>query len=381
MDQDSQSVERACALLRRVLDETRGMDRRAFIKALVAVAPGSALISAMTSVSSGPLAAAETPVTAFVFGGAWKRAAMTAFGEPFTAKTGIPMQYQEPYSFARVRAMHEAKAQQIDVFSAQGAEIILANRANMLTPIDWSIVDRSQLVQQQTRDPHVVGSYTLSMVLCYNKKKWPGPDHPKSWADFWNVEKFPGRRAVRRTPPIWTIDAALKADGVKDDGFYPLDVDRAFRSLDRIKPHVKTWWSDNAQAQQLMEQEEVDLITMMNGRATESIKNGAPYEIVWNEAITESDRQGWVVPVGSPNPKGAMRFIDFAARPEPQAVFARLLYYAPLNTKAFDLLEPDVARQLPTYPDNLRVAHIMNAEWWADNYAQVQRRMERWLQS
>jgi putative spermidine/putrescine transport system substrate-binding protein len=381
MDRDSQSVERACALLRRVLDETRGMDRRAFIKALVAVAPGSALISAMTSVSSGPLAAAETPVTAFVFGGAWKRAAMTAFGEPFTAKTGIPMQYQEPYSFARVRAMHEAKAQQIDVFSAQGAEIILANRANMLTPIDWSIVDRSQLVQQQTRDPHVVGSYTLSMVLCYNKKKWPGPDHPKSWADFWNVEKFPGRRAVRRTPPIWTIDAALKADGVKDDGFYPLDVDRAFRSLDRIKPHVKTWWSDNAQAQQLMEQEEVDLITMMNGRATESIKNGAPYEIVWNEAITESDRQGWVVPVGSPNPKGAMRFIDFAARPEPQAVFARLLYYAPLNTKAFDLLEPDVARQLPTYPDNLRVAHIMNAEWWADNYAQVQRRMERWLQS
>jgi putative spermidine/putrescine transport system substrate-binding protein len=76
-----------------------------------------------------------------------------------------------------------------------------------------------------------------------------------------------------------------------------------------------------------------------------------------------------------------MRFIDFAARPEPQAVFARLLYYAPLNTKAFDLLEPEVARQLPTYPDNLRVAHIMNAEWWADNYAQVQRRMERWLQS
>ena len=96
MDRDSQSVERACALLHRVLDETRGMDRRAFVKALMAVAPGSALISAMTSVSLGPLAAAETPVTAFVFGGAWKRAAVTAFGEPFTAKTGIPMQYQEP---------------------------------------------------------------------------------------------------------------------------------------------------------------------------------------------------------------------------------------------------------------------------------------------
>ena len=76
-----------------------------------------------------------------------------------------------------------------------------------------------------------------------------------------------------------------------------------------------------------------------------------------------------------------MKFIDFATRPEPQAAFARLLYYAPLNCRAFDLLEPDVARQLPTYPANLKVAHIMNPEWWADNFARVQQRMERWLQS
>jgi putative spermidine/putrescine transport system substrate-binding protein len=219
------------------------------------------------------------------------------------------------------------------------------------------------------------------MVICYSKKKWPGDHHPKSWADFWDVEKFPGRRAVRRTPPVWTVDAALKADGVKDQGFYPLDVDRAFRSLSRIKPHVKAWWSDNAQAQQLIEQEEVDLITMMNGRATESINNGAPFEIVWNEAISEGDSNGWISPIGCPNPVGAMKFLDFVGRPEPQAAFARLLFYAPLNPKAYDLLEPAIAKQLPTYPDNERVAHILNSEWWADNLAQVQRRFERWLQS
>ena len=89
----------------------------------------------------------------------------------------------------------------------------------MLTPIDWSIVDRSQVADEQLRAPNVVGSYTLSMVICYNKKKWPGDHHPKSWADFWDVEKFPGRRGVRRTPPIWTIDAALLADGVKEENF------------------------------------------------------------------------------------------------------------------------------------------------------------------
>jgi putative spermidine/putrescine transport system substrate-binding protein len=374
-------VDEACGQLRSVLQETRGLARRDFLKALGRTATGSTLLATLTGIGAGPSNAAERPITAFVFGGAWKKAMVAAFGDPFTQKTGIPITYQEPYSWAKVRAMHEANAQQIDVLSGGGAEIVLAGRQNMITPIDWSIVDRSVLSERQLRRPNVIGGYTLSMVVCYNKKKWPGDHHPKSWADFWDVAKFPGRRAVRRTPPVWTVDAALKADGVKDSEFYPINLDRAFRSLDRIKPHVKAWWSDNAQAQQLMEQEEVDLITMMNGRATESINNGAPFEIVWNEGISEGDSNGWLAPIGCPNRLGAMKFLDFVGRPEPQAAFARLLFYAPLNPRAYDLLEPSIARQLPTYPDNERVAHVMDSEWWADNLSQVQRRFERWLQS
>ena len=60
-------------------------------------------------------AAAEQPVTYFTYGGAWKAAIAQAFFDPFTARTGMPVHYQEPYTFAKLRAMHEAKAQQIDV--------------------------------------------------------------------------------------------------------------------------------------------------------------------------------------------------------------------------------------------------------------------------
>jgi putative spermidine/putrescine transport system substrate-binding protein len=137
-----------------------------------------------------------------------------AFGDPF-AEDRHPDYLSEPYSWAKVRAMHEANAQQIDVLSGGGAEIVLASRQNMITPIHWSIVDRSVLSERQLRRPNVIGGYTLSMVVCYNKKKWPGDHHPKSWADFWDVAKFPGRRAERRTPPVCTVDAALKADGVR----------------------------------------------------------------------------------------------------------------------------------------------------------------------
>jgi putative spermidine/putrescine transport system substrate-binding protein len=243
------------------------------------------------------------------------------------------------------------------------------------------VVDKSALDPRQLHHENVIGCASQSMNLCYSKRKWPGDQTPKSWADFWNVEKFPGRRALRRDA-LWTMEAAAKADGIKDDAFYPLDVDRVFRTLDRIKPHIKTWWSDNSQAQQLMEQEEVDLIYMTNGRATQSIlDHKAPFEMIWSEAIYAGHAEGWIVPAGCPNPKGGMKALDFIGRPEYQAVFARLLYYAPQHPKAIDLLPPALAKLMPSHPDNEKVAHIIDYRWWADNNARVQRRFEQWLQS
>src|SRR5690606_10460243 len=127
-------------------------------------------------------ALADEKVMMFVFGGIWKKAAATCFGEPFTEKTGIQVQYQDPYQFVRLMAMHQAKAQQIDVAPLTGHEIVIADREKMIAPIDWSIVDRSALGNQKQFHPDVIPGNTLSMVFCYNKKKWPGEDHPKSWA-------------------------------------------------------------------------------------------------------------------------------------------------------------------------------------------------------
>jgi len=271
-------VDEVCARLRDVLIATRELPRRDFLRALAGAAAGTALLT--------PFAAlAEQRVTYFTYGGAWKQAIAAAFFDPFTSKTGIPVQYQEPYTFAKLRAMHEARAQQIDIVGLSGMDVYIAERIKMTSPIDWSVVDKSALDPRQLHQGNAIGVSSQSMNVCYSKKKWPGEDHPNSWADFWNVERFPGRRALRRDA-FWTMEAAAKADGIKDNAFYPLDVDRVFRALDRIKPHIKAWWADNSLAQQLMEQEEVDLIYMTNGRATQSIlDHKAPYEMVWNEAI------------------------------------------------------------------------------------------------
>lgn len=371
--------DETCALMREALLTAR--TRRELVAALGKTAAGSALLGLFAGMRPGLAQAQPQPVTLFVFGGAWRRSLVEAAGNPFTQQTGVPVRYQEPYNWAKLRAMHEAKAQQIDCVSVQGTEVILAHRMNMTTPLDWRVIDRSALDPRQLTRPNAIGCYSLSMVVCYNTKTWPGTQHPNSWADFWNVEKFPGRRALRRDA-TWTVEAALLADGVKESEFYPLDVDRAFKSLDRIKPHVKVWWKDNSQAQALVEQQEVDLVAMMDGRATDTIVgNNVPYEVVWNQQISSAGGQGWIVPTGCPNPEGGMRFLSVLARPETWATFARLLYYAPLNPKAYDFIDPALAKRLSSYPDNEKTAHLVNYEWWADNLAVVQRRFERWLQS
>ena len=123
-------------------------------------------------------------------------------------------------------------------------------------------------------------------------------------------------------------------------------------------------------------------MAVMDGRASETIATSrAPYKIIWNEQISTGNGQGWIVLQGGPNPSGAMKFLDIVGRPEALATFARLLYYAPLNPKAYDLLDPAFARQLSSHPDNEKTAHLVNYDWWADNIIPTQRRFERWLQA
>src|SRR5882672_2576058 len=164
-------VDATCARLREVLLQTRGLGRRELIAALGRTLGGSAILAMLPRAMSTIAIAAEQPVTAFVFGGVWKKSAMAAFGEPFTKKTGIPMVYQDPYTFAKLRAMHEAKAMQVDVVSVQGGEIFQAKRMNMLMPLDFGVIDRTALSERQLRHSNAIGGHTLSHVICYSKKK------------------------------------------------------------------------------------------------------------------------------------------------------------------------------------------------------------------
>lgn len=378
---DEKEQNRAAGILRKVLEETRGMNRRAFLSNLGKAAASSALLTTFHGMLSGHAAAAE-PVTTMGWGGEWDERIAEAYYKPYTEKSGSEVKII-PYSTPKVLAMHEAGKMEIDFILGAGLDTPMFIEKGVVEPIDWSVVDKSALTPNQLAyGDNAIGGSTLSYVMAYSKKRWPGDDHPKTWADFWDVERFPGPRAFGRYTAYPTIEFALLADGVPMDQLYPLDVDRAFKSLDKIKPHIVTWWESGGQQQQMMEDGEVDLLYVWNGRGTVTIKdNGAPFAFEWNQAAYQGEVEAWLAMKGGPNPKGAMEIMNWLGRPEPQAAFARVMYYGPTNLKAYDLIDPELAAMLPSYPENLKKQFAIDWSWWAKNFDATQKRFEQWLQS
>ncbi|SAL73702.1 extracellular solute-binding protein [Caballeronia arvi] len=223
--------------------------------------------------------------------------------------------------------------------------------------------------------PNWLGVDVYSTVLAYRADKFKD-NGPKSWADFWDVKKFPGRRCLRRSP-LDTLEQALLADGVPLDKLYPLDVDRAFKSLDKIKPHINIWWTSGAQAMQAIQSGDVDMISTWNGRAQAAKDGGAPVTIVWNQGLYSIE--GWGIPKGTPRADAAKQFVRFCADAKRQALLTRTLAYGPTNKKAFETISKERATLLPTAPDNIRDMKLPSPQWWEANRQKVTERFNSWI--
>ncbi|PYM73153.1 MAG: ABC transporter substrate-binding protein [Candidatus Rokuibacteriota bacterium] len=349
------------------------MRRRAFLKGFAAIA---------TAAAAGPLIVTDRTIaqtrTIFVntWGGSWTAAEEAAFFKPFTEATGIRVRTVAPVSYAKLKAQVQSGSYEWDVTAITQADLLRADREGLVEPVDWTVVKKDKLFPNAVY-ANGLAYCALGTNLAYRKDKFP-QGGPKSWADFWDVKKFPGSRSMLNNA-VRTVQFALVADGVPVDKVFPLDVDRAFRKLDQIKPHIKVWWTQGNQSQQLLRDGEVDLIVMWNARASELQQQGLPVELVWHGATITTTM--WGVAKGAPNRKPAWEFLQFAVQPKPQADFANKLYYGPTNPDAFKHISPEVSRQLPTYPENVKVAIKPDTVAEADQTAKIQERFTQWLAS
>jgi putative spermidine/putrescine transport system substrate-binding protein len=348
------------------------ISRRRFVHGLAGSA--AALVAAPTFLRSATAQSKTLYVN--TWGGSWTAAEEAAYFKPFADETGIRIRTVAPVSYAKLKAQVLSRSYEWDVTAIEQGELRRAEKEGLIEPINWSIVQKDKLFPG-AEFANGIGACALGTNLVYRSDRYPGGG-PRNWADFWNVEKFPGPRAMISNP-VRALAFALAADGVPADKVFPLDIERAFRKLDAIKGHIKVWWSQGNQSQQLLRDGEVSMMAMWNARASELKAQGVPVEIVWDGATVHTTM--WCVAKGAPNRDLAWQFIQFAVQPKPQAEFCNRLFYGPTNPAAFEFVNPAVAKEMPTYPQNAKVAISPDPEWFADNAAKIQERFTQWVAS
>ena len=307
------------------------------------------------------------------WGGAYQNAQKAAFCEPFSKATGAAVVQDGPVDYAKYRVMLKSAAPAWDVVDVTIDFLYSGAPDGLFEKIDTKAVDISRIDPRYVNE-YGVGDIVWSYNLGYSTASYPGDNRPRSWADLFDLQKFPGRRMLRdRVAPM--LEIALLADGVPGDKLYPLDVDRAFRKLDTIKQQ-SVFWTTNSQSQQLLVDGEVPLGVIINGRLYDAVQKGAKLAMEWNQALQSVDYL--VVSKGSRNRDAAMALIDQMTTAEAQAKVANDMALAPTNPAAFALIKDTVKPWLATNPDYQANSVLVNEAYWRDNLKALSDRWTAW---
>ncbi|WP_199614366.1 ABC transporter substrate-binding protein [Paenibacillus alkalitolerans] len=324
--------------------------------------------------TEGAKTSVEKKLVVVSWGGDYQAAQKKAMFEPFMKDTGVKLAEDSPVNIGKLKAMIDNGNVQWDAVDVLGQDIPKLVAQGLLEPIDYNVVKKDDLLETAAREYAVDIDY-YSTVLSYNKDNFKEGNVPANWSDLFDTQKFPGSRALYKSP-ITTLEIALLADGVDPKQLYPLDVERAFKKLDQIKDQI-VWWDQGAQPVQLLADNEVILAAAWNGRIAGAANKGQPLEYSYEQGIL--DAESWVVPKGAPNKETAMEFINYASQAKPQADLLSEIPYGPTNKKAFEHMDAEYAKSLPTYPENLEKQIMLDIDWWYENFAQVNDQFQEWL--
>lgn len=325
-------------------------------------------------------AASARDLTVVAWGGNTQDAQRQIYFQAFSTSTGKPV-LEESWDggIGVLQAKVKAGSPNWDVVQVEADELALGCDDGLFEKIDWtSIGPKTDFIKSAVSDCGV-GAFVWSTAIAYDGAKLP--QGPQSWADFWDVAKFPGKRALRKGPK-YTLEFALMADGVAPEKVYevlstPEGVARAFAKLDKLRPNL-IWWESGAQPLQLLASGEVVMTAAYNGRITGINRTeGRKFKVVWPGSIYAVD--SWVILKGAENRTLGEKFIAFASQRDNLAKLPRFVAYGLPRPAAMEQVPAELQADTPTAPENLKGSIPLNVEFWIDNSESLTARFNAWL--
>ena len=335
------------------------------------------LVAAVLFVSA---AATARDLTVVSWGGAYQDAQREVYFKPFMAAGTKMAEESWDGGVGTLRAKIQGGSNNWDVVQVESEELLLGCEEGLYEKLDWSKLGGKDKYLPDAVNDCGVGAIVYSFVLGYDGDKIK-TDAPKNWADFFNLQKYPGKRALRKGPKT-TLEIALMADGVAPTDVYrtlatPAGVDRAFNKLDQIKSSM-VWWEKGAQPPQLLASGEVVMTDAYNGRiAAANDKDKKNFKIVWTNNLYTVD--SWVIMKGTPNKAQAESYLVFVNDPQNQKNLPPKIPYGVTAKASTALIDKNVLPNLATAPQNAASALFINDKFWLENLDKLNQRFNAWV--
>jgi len=333
-------------------------------------------------------------LTITTWGGAYEASQRAAYFEPFEREAGVEIRLKEYNGgVAPLRRQGASEGAGWDVLDMTEPDALAACAEGLLEPFDPKFLvlapdgtpAHTDFLSGAFLDCGVV-HLVYATVLAYDDRAFPG-EKPQTVADFFDIKRFPGKRALRRQP-IALLEWALLSYGVPISQLYDLlsterGMTLAFRKLDQIRDHL-VWWESGSEPPELLKRGEVVMASGFNGRFFNGrVNDNIPITVMWDGQFL--DTSVWAISKNSPRRELAEEFIRFATRAENMAALASLIPYGPMRRSATRRIglhaksNVPMLHHMPTSPSNLRRAIRADSLWYARTEALRQRWFEAWL--
>lgn len=325
------------------------------------------------------LSKVDSPVKIVMAGstGIVRTAEDRAIRGPFTQQTGHTFQLDGPAELAKIKAM-VASGRTIWDTSPGGSALAVANCGTLFEELDRSLYDPAYLsrLPKGVVSPCAIPSYRFASIFTYSTKAF-GDNPPTSIKDFFDTNRFPGKRVVKDEANNGLYEAALVSSGVAPKDVYPIDVARAHKEMDKIKGDLLLEPTVSAVEQALASGEAVMAIAP-SGVTVTSAKLGAPLAPVWDFSTYAVG--GYSVVKNAPHEQQAQQVVAFAATKQAQLDYAVIDGVSPADPAIKNETIPysPIQRKFDAFAPGRGTTLLRDIAWYRDNFGALSISWTKW---
>jgi putative spermidine/putrescine transport system substrate-binding protein len=335
-------------------------------------------LASLSTIGAAPPAAARD-FTVVAGGGSFQALQKEVFFTPFAKDAGVSVvddSWDNGIGILRAKAAMPDGGW--DVVQVESEEQQIGCDEGLFVELETSRLPPASDLVSGSLSRCGLGAIIYNFVLGYDATALKTA--PKDWRDFFDLQAFPGKRALRGSPK-GNLEIALMADGVAPKDVYATlstaaGVERAFAKLDTIKSSL-IFWKSGAQPIQMLSSGEVSMTTSYNGRVTNAVRNDKKnFGLVWNQSLQTVD--SWVMMKNSPFVDLAYKFLKDYQKPERQKLLPAGQPIGITSVAALKDVEPSVLADLPTSPANAANVLQLDDRFWVDNTDALTARWAAW---